>query len=313
MTSRKTERILNLTICLLVSGRYLPKSQIREAVEGYHGLVRHRVRAHLRARQGRAAGAGRPDRGRVLRSAVRRRAGLPDQAVGVRAAARRAGRRRGRRGRVSRPGSGSTPASPSRPRARWPSSAPPGSSRTPPSSPPWSLRSRRARRPSSRCGPRCWIASGFLHLPRRREPHPRAVGDDRVEGPLVRDRPGHRPAGDPDVQADPDHRQAAAGVQARRVRGAGGSGSAGAGPLAGSRASRPDGGRRGPRGKGPTLRRRGRTAADGAGPGPSAGGVRGLGGRLLRSAHRGRGGRPVRAPTWSCWTRPNCVAWCWTC
>lgn len=38
MTSRKTERILNLTICLLVSGRYLPKSQIREAVEGYHEL-----------------------------------------------------------------------------------------------------------------------------------------------------------------------------------------------------------------------------------------------------------------------------------
>jgi proteasome accessory factor B len=38
MTARKTERILNLTICLLVSGRYLPKSQIREAVEGYHDL-----------------------------------------------------------------------------------------------------------------------------------------------------------------------------------------------------------------------------------------------------------------------------------
>jgi proteasome accessory factor B len=38
MTSRKTERILNLTICLLVSGRYLAKSQIREAVEGYHDL-----------------------------------------------------------------------------------------------------------------------------------------------------------------------------------------------------------------------------------------------------------------------------------
>ena len=32
------ERILNLTICLLVSGRYLPKSRIREAVEGYHDL-----------------------------------------------------------------------------------------------------------------------------------------------------------------------------------------------------------------------------------------------------------------------------------
>jgi proteasome accessory factor B len=38
MAPRKTERILNLTICLLVSGRYLPKSRIREAVEGYHDL-----------------------------------------------------------------------------------------------------------------------------------------------------------------------------------------------------------------------------------------------------------------------------------
>ena len=38
MTARKTERILNLTICLLVSGRYLPKGRIREAVEGYHDL-----------------------------------------------------------------------------------------------------------------------------------------------------------------------------------------------------------------------------------------------------------------------------------
>ncbi|MET0693119.1 MAG: WYL domain-containing protein [Propionibacteriaceae bacterium] len=38
MAPRKTERILNLTICLLVSGRYLPKSQIRAAVEGYHDL-----------------------------------------------------------------------------------------------------------------------------------------------------------------------------------------------------------------------------------------------------------------------------------
>lgn len=38
MAPRKTERILNLTICLLVAGRYLPKSRIREAVEGYHEL-----------------------------------------------------------------------------------------------------------------------------------------------------------------------------------------------------------------------------------------------------------------------------------
>jgi proteasome accessory factor B len=39
MATRKTERILNLTICLLVSGRYLPKAKIREAVEGYHDLT----------------------------------------------------------------------------------------------------------------------------------------------------------------------------------------------------------------------------------------------------------------------------------
>jgi proteasome accessory factor B len=38
MAPRKTERILNLTICLLVSGRFVPKSRIRDAVEGYHDL-----------------------------------------------------------------------------------------------------------------------------------------------------------------------------------------------------------------------------------------------------------------------------------
>ncbi|MBA8795251.1 proteasome accessory factor B [Friedmanniella endophytica] len=38
MAPRKTERILNLTICLLVTRQYLPKSRIREIVEGYHGL-----------------------------------------------------------------------------------------------------------------------------------------------------------------------------------------------------------------------------------------------------------------------------------
>jgi proteasome accessory factor B len=38
MPARKTERILNLTICLLVSRRYLPKARIREIVEGYRGL-----------------------------------------------------------------------------------------------------------------------------------------------------------------------------------------------------------------------------------------------------------------------------------
>jgi proteasome accessory factor B len=39
MAPRKTERILNLTICLLVTRSYLPKSRIRQIVEGYHDLT----------------------------------------------------------------------------------------------------------------------------------------------------------------------------------------------------------------------------------------------------------------------------------
>lgn len=38
MSARKSERIMNLTICLLMARRFLPREQIREAVEGYHGL-----------------------------------------------------------------------------------------------------------------------------------------------------------------------------------------------------------------------------------------------------------------------------------
>lgn len=38
MAPRKSERIVNLTICLLSARRFLPKEQIREVVEGYAGL-----------------------------------------------------------------------------------------------------------------------------------------------------------------------------------------------------------------------------------------------------------------------------------
>lgn len=41
MAPRKTERILNLTICLLVTRSFLPKSRIREIVEGYRDLSDH--------------------------------------------------------------------------------------------------------------------------------------------------------------------------------------------------------------------------------------------------------------------------------
>lgn len=38
MTPRKSERILNLAICLLMARRFIDKAQIRQVVEGYHDL-----------------------------------------------------------------------------------------------------------------------------------------------------------------------------------------------------------------------------------------------------------------------------------
>lgn len=39
MSARKSERVLNLAICLLMTKRYLTREQIRETIEGYHGLT----------------------------------------------------------------------------------------------------------------------------------------------------------------------------------------------------------------------------------------------------------------------------------
>jgi proteasome accessory factor B len=38
MTAKKSERLMNLTICLLVSRHFIPKDRIRQAVEGYRDL-----------------------------------------------------------------------------------------------------------------------------------------------------------------------------------------------------------------------------------------------------------------------------------
>jgi len=38
MSARKSERIMNLTICLLMARRFVERERIRELVEGYHGL-----------------------------------------------------------------------------------------------------------------------------------------------------------------------------------------------------------------------------------------------------------------------------------
>lgn len=39
MTARKSERLMNLTICLLVARHFVPKHRIRQAVEGYRDLT----------------------------------------------------------------------------------------------------------------------------------------------------------------------------------------------------------------------------------------------------------------------------------
>jgi proteasome accessory factor B len=39
VTARKAERLMNLTICLLVARTFIPKDRIRQAVEGYHELT----------------------------------------------------------------------------------------------------------------------------------------------------------------------------------------------------------------------------------------------------------------------------------
>ncbi|MCB0890882.1 MAG: DNA-binding transcriptional regulator, partial [Propionibacteriaceae bacterium] len=38
MAPRKSERIMNLAICLLLARRFLDKNHLREVVEGYGGL-----------------------------------------------------------------------------------------------------------------------------------------------------------------------------------------------------------------------------------------------------------------------------------
>lgn len=39
MTTRKTERIMNLTICLLMARRFVGKAYIRQVIEGYHDMT----------------------------------------------------------------------------------------------------------------------------------------------------------------------------------------------------------------------------------------------------------------------------------
>ena len=305
MTTRKTERILNLTICLLVSDRYLPKSRIREAVEGYHDLSDAAFERTFERDKDELRGARGADRGRQLRRLLRRRAGLPDPAQRVRAAADRPGRGGGLGGRGRRPGLAARQHG--RVDDERAGQAAGG-------------RGRAGHLPAGRAGAvgaghraglraavdrRAGPGPGQLHLPGRRPAHPGAVGADRVQGPLVRDRLGHGPRRPPGCSSSSRIADLPrTGLPGRRVRGAGRPRPAGPGPLAGAAGADRD-------------RPAGHPHRPGAGPGPArrAGEqpdaplperLRGVRGGVRRPVVAGRGDQPARAPTWWCWSRPSC-------
>ncbi len=100
MSAQKTERLLNLVICLLSTRQFLAKDQIRTAVPQYAECAHRRgLRPDVRAGQGRAARHGHPPRDGRQRRLVRGRGRLPGRPGRLRRArdpvrARRAGRPR---------------------------------------------------------------------------------------------------------------------------------------------------------------------------------------------------------------------------
>ena len=73
MAAAKTERLLNLVICLLATSRYLTKEQVRRAVPGYSESDEAFERMFERDKELRQLGIGRDGAGRPL---LRRRGEL---------------------------------------------------------------------------------------------------------------------------------------------------------------------------------------------------------------------------------------------
>ena len=240
MSARKSERLLNLVICLLVARTYVTKERIREVVEGYAGTDRRGLREDVRARQGRVARPGHPDRDGHHRQVLLRRSGLPHPPGRLRTARGQAGAGRGRGARRRRPGLA----------ARQPGRGDQfrraeAEGRRDPDRPVRPERDRAARR--------CLRARVRPALVGRRDPHggdvrahpqrrrredqadPRAVGDRLLARPLVRRGPGPGPPGHPDVPAVADRRQRQDDRPARGVLRAHGDGPA----LPGRRARAP--------------------------------------------------------------------------
>ena len=193
----RTERLVNLVICLLSTRRFLTAAQIAATVPGYEhdadGPPRARgVPAQVRAGQGRAA---RP--GRAAGDRHRQRRSTPSPATASPGATTRCPTSTWSPTRpprsASRPGCGSTPGWPRRPRRGCSSCAPPASTSTcrPPSG--WSRWSRSTRR-SARCRPRPGSAGRSGSTTARPEddaapdPAAAAVGRGLLARPVVRGR-----------------------------------------------------------------------------------------------------------------------------
>ena len=173
MSARRTERLLNLVICLLSTRRYLTAQQIREMVPGYGPDDDDAFRRMFERDKEELRDLGIPlEVGSDTR--LRGRARLPHRRPRLRAAGHRADRRRGRRGRAGRPALGA--GRPGRGRVLGADQAAGRRHRGRPA-PAWassSRTSRPTRPPSSRCSRRCAPAgpspSTTAPAPPRRSP-----------------------------------------------------------------------------------------------------------------------------------------------
>ena len=104
MTARKSERLLNLLITLLVARSYVSKDRIREVIEDYRRPSDDAFEKMFERDKEELRSLGIPIEVGYVDRALRGRAGLPDRARRLRAARHRPRARGGRRDRARGPG-----------------------------------------------------------------------------------------------------------------------------------------------------------------------------------------------------------------
>ena len=215
MAAPRTERLLNLVICLLASRRYVSKEQIRRRRAAVRRLRRRRgLRADVRARQGRPARHGHPrSRPGQQRHPLRRRARLPHPEGRLRAARDHLRLRGAGRPRPRRPHLAARHAGRARPRTAIRKLEAAGARRRPDGARPSSSRGSTPPSPrSARSGARCTTAAAsrvrlLARWQRARPPrHLRSLGPGLVARSLVRRRSRPRPRRHPRLPALPDPR-----------------------------------------------------------------------------------------------------------